>query len=57
MKKDNYLREVLGLEINDGFPSGCLKKGREGRVVLLYFWQSKKDSLVKSQHHPSTGSG
>jgi hypothetical protein len=28
MKKDNYPREVLGLEINDGFPSGCLKKGK-----------------------------
>ena len=31
MKKDNYLREVLGLELNDSFSSGCLKKGREGR--------------------------
>jgi len=29
MEKDNYLREVLGLEFNDSFPSRCLKKGRE----------------------------
>jgi hypothetical protein len=45
MKKDDHFRKGLRLEVNDGFSSGCLKKSREGRVVLLYFWQSKKEFL------------
>jgi hypothetical protein len=35
MKKDNYPREVLGLEINDGFPSGCLKKGNRSFIPKI----------------------
>jgi hypothetical protein len=35
MKKDNYLREVFELELNDGFSSGCLKKDNRSFIPKI----------------------